>query len=220
MQIPTAAGPPTAAHMPTAVRMPTAAVVAAHQTALCPAGAGAQFAEAVQNRTPWWYQNGLTFEDEQHSRAECRLEASRNHHRTIAANTECVLIPSQRTYVSLVWKTGTRTVIDYLQCAFKDASYITLTSPPVERARCGSVPTGWKLIGTIRDPFDRFFSAYGEFVERAQSRPPGRPGSVPTEDVAAFSHKGKLPSTFVRFVREARCRHDGAWAHASTQVCV
>ena len=145
-----------------------------------------------------------------------------------AAATECILVPSQRLYVSLVWKAGTATLGRFFKCAFPDTTVHLLGQTEEQTKACSRAPRSWKHLATTRSPFERFLSAYNEFVERARNDTAApwvssthNPASVPVFDRRRYTRHCRghqcAVKRFVAFVQESACRTDRAWAHAATQ---
>lgn len=143
------------------------------------------------------------------------------------ANSACVVVPARRLLFSIVWKTGTRTLLAFLRCAFGQAHVVHYPFEQVGAALgdhpCERVPADYLHVAGVREPFDRFLSGYREFVLRTAT--PHRPGAirstVSTVDSARY-HATATPrlytaQRFLQFVAESSCRTRDAWAHVASQ---
>ena len=139
------------------------------------------------------------------------------------ANRACVVVPSARLLFSMVWKTGTRTLLSFLKCAFGKERVHHFTFEVVGAANasspCERVPPDYLHVAGVREPFARFLSGYREFLRRSHTpHPPGLVRStVSIPDASRYAAAQSAEARFAMFVHESRCRTYDAWAHVASQ---
>ena len=129
---------------------------------------------------------------------------------------ECVIIPSRRLYISLVWKSASTLLREFLKCAFG----WNVTISQNTKAACLQAPPSYRHLAIVRDPFERFLSGYLEFLSRAKSGCSCRGTGVPRPSVwnqAENRSSAERDRDLLKFARTSRCQHAAAWAHVASQ---
>ena len=199
---------------------------------LCPAGTGSPHAEQVLLR-----QRGATagvWEDRvwAESRAGCN-ESEIGSHLQRQTPYECIVVPSRQLIISLVWKTGTKSLAAFAKCAFGAARANGTTGARVyiggsAAGFCAKTPLHYKHVAVVRDPLERFLSGYDEFLNRVAWK-------ILPRDLNRWSWGGWAShgsdknwlsggkdsasrlARFLRFVNASRCHSEGSYGHVATQ---
>mgnify|MGYP002630198055 CR=1 FL=1 len=107
--------------------------------------------------------------------AEARTSWEASHNTAWPAWRECAVVHSRKLFFSLVWKAGTRSLLDFVKCAFPDAEIhllVHVKNFSIEPSLCEEVPHDYVHVAVVREPFSRFVSAYREI--RYRTIHPGR----------------------------------------------
>ena len=98
---------------------------------------------------------------------------------------ECVVDHSRRLFVSLNWKTGTRSLIKLVQCASHNKTSVHTHLGVGAVAKCAAVPATYFHMMTVRPPYSRFLSGFDEVLRR-EPRWNARWTANPNETMRAF----------------------------------
>jgi len=135
---------------------------------------------------------------------------------------ECVIVPSKGLFFSLVWKAGSRSLIEFIKCAAPDAE---INTGPENTHKCRKASKGLKHIAVVReDIFERYFSGYKEILFRVwRGRQLVKASGAKNERKRAASTKASAyfssdVSSFERFVEYTDCLPaKRKWAHLASQ---
>lgn len=168
----------------------------------CPRGTGDALAEAKLQRLG--YPPQTVYEDHTWHPSKCAQPARRGDWET----SECILVPSERLVFQLVWKAGTHSLHNFLQCSYGKREAIRCIGSMKEGVQpCLRAPLNFTSVAIVRGGiFSRHYSAYMEVVGRDKAK--GEQND---------RWRSSEPAGYLDLVERLRCTHTGWHAHTASQ---